>query len=83
MVSSCPKYDISNKVDPTLFRKFVWNLRYLTYTKSDICFGVILVNHFLEAPNSIHILAAKKEFYGTSKMLLTLGYIILHLNFRL
>ena len=36
-------------MDPTYFKSIVRSLRYLTYTRPDITYGVGLVNKFMEA----------------------------------
>lgn len=54
------KHDDSDKVDSTLFRSLVGNLRYLTSTRPDILFGVGLVSRYMEAPTTTHLKAAKR-----------------------
>ncbi|GKV53076.1 hypothetical protein SLEP1_g59622 [Rubroshorea leprosula] len=54
------KYDESTKVDPSLYRSLVGNLRYLTYTRPDILYGVGLVSRYMEAPTSTHMKMAKR-----------------------
>ncbi|XP_042401463.1 uncharacterized mitochondrial protein AtMg00810-like [Zingiber officinale] len=48
------------KVDPTLFKSLVGSLRYLTYTRPDILFGVGLVSRYMEAPTTSHLKIAKR-----------------------
>ncbi|GKV31585.1 hypothetical protein SLEP1_g40262 [Rubroshorea leprosula] len=54
------KYDESTKVDPSLYRSLVGNLRYLTCTRPDILYGVGLVSRYMEAPTSTHMKMAKR-----------------------
>ncbi|GKV18362.1 hypothetical protein SLEP1_g28758 [Rubroshorea leprosula] len=54
------KYDESTKVDPSLYRSLVGNLRYLTCTRPDILYGVGLVSRYMEAPTSTHMKVAKR-----------------------
>lgn len=55
------QYDNSDKVNPTLFRNLVGDLRYLTYTKPYICFGIKLISHYLEKPTKTHSNATKES----------------------
>ncbi|XP_022871014.1 uncharacterized protein LOC111390238 [Olea europaea var. sylvestris] len=54
------KYDESMKVDPSLYRQLVGSLRYLTYTRPDILYGVGLVSRYIEAPTLTHLEIAKR-----------------------
>jgi hypothetical protein len=42
------KEDKGSKVDPTLFKRLVGNLMYLTSTRPDIMYGVSLISRFME-----------------------------------
>jgi hypothetical protein len=46
------KYDEGSYVDPTLYRRMVGSLMYLTTTKPDIMFVVTLISRFMETPKS-------------------------------
>lgn len=48
------------KVDPTIYKSLVGNLRCLTCTRSDILFGVGVVSRFMEAPTSTDMIMAKR-----------------------
>ncbi|GKV02914.1 hypothetical protein SLEP1_g15291 [Rubroshorea leprosula] len=54
------KFEEGGSVDATLFWSLVGSLRYLTYTRPNILFGVELVSRYLEAPTTIHLKAAKR-----------------------
>ncbi|KAK2967836.1 hypothetical protein RJ640_001778 [Escallonia rubra] len=54
------KFDGGKKVDSTLFKSLVGSLRYLTCTRPDILFSVVLVSCFMEALSSIHMKSAKR-----------------------
>ncbi|GKV27388.1 hypothetical protein SLEP1_g36561 [Rubroshorea leprosula] len=54
------KYDESTKVDPSLYRSLVGNLRYLTCTRPDILYGVGLMSRYMEAPTSTYMKMAKR-----------------------
>lgn len=55
------RFDDARKVDQTLFRKLVGNLRYLTCSRPDILYGVGLISRFMaESPTSSHMKAAKR-----------------------
>ena len=73
-------------VDPTYFKSLVGSLRYLTYTKLDILYGVGLVSRYMETPGQSHLNAAKRilryikgtlnegMFYSSSKYFKLFGY---------
>ncbi|KAK1408428.1 hypothetical protein QVD17_40194 [Tagetes erecta] len=48
-----------NEVDPTMFRKLVGSLRYLTYTRPDISYAVGYVSRFMQQPREAHLKAVK------------------------
>lgn len=54
------RFDDAEKVNPTLFRKLVGNLRYLTCSRPDILYGVGIISRFMESPTSSHMKAAKR-----------------------
>jgi hypothetical protein len=48
------KYDKGSYVDPTLYKRLVGSLMYLTETQPDIMFVVSLISRFMETPKSTH-----------------------------
>ena len=48
------KEDDRSKVDPTLYKRLVGSLMYLTATRPDIMFAISLVSRFMETPKSTH-----------------------------
>ncbi|KAG6500811.1 hypothetical protein ZIOFF_040666 [Zingiber officinale] len=54
------KSDEGKTVDPTHFKSLVGSLRYLTYTRPDILYGVGLVRKFMEEPKETHWKAGKR-----------------------
>jgi hypothetical protein len=48
------KEDKGSKVDPTLFKRLVGSLMYLTTTRPDIMYGVSLISRFMETPKESH-----------------------------
>ena len=54
------KHDDEEKVNPTFFKSLVGSLRYLTCTRPNILFGVVLVNRYMEAPTMTHLNTAKR-----------------------
>ena len=44
------KEDRGSKVDPTLFKRLVGSHMYLTATRPDILYGVIIISRFMETP---------------------------------
>jgi hypothetical protein len=48
------KEDKWYKVDPTLFKRLVGSLMYLTATRPDILYGVIIISRFMETPKEPH-----------------------------
>ena len=53
------KEDKGSKVDPTLFKRLVGSLMYLTATRPDIMYGVSLISRFMENPKESHWKAGK------------------------
>ena len=80
------KDDEGSTVDPTLFKRLVGNLMYLTTTRPDIMYGVSLISRFMESPKDSHWQAGKiilryvsgtKDIgimYSTSENLKLIGY---------
>jgi len=54
--------------NPTLFKRLVGSLMYLTTTRPDIIQGVSLISRFMEAPKGTH--------WGARKRILTYSYIV-------
>jgi len=54
------KYDEGSYVDPTLYKRLVGSLIYLTATRPDIMFAVSLISRFMETPKSTHWQAGKR-----------------------
>ena len=48
------KDDDGSKVDPTMYKRQVRSLMYLTATRPDIRFAVSLISRFMETPKSTH-----------------------------
>ncbi|KAD6118920.1 hypothetical protein E3N88_10191 [Mikania micrantha] len=68
------KKDEMAKVDPTLFRKWVGYLRYLTHTRPDLSYSVGYVSRFMQDPSQAHMQAIKqilRYVKGTSNLGLT------------
>ena len=53
------KDDDGSTVDPMLFKRLVGSLMYLTATRPDIMYGVILISRFMESPKYSHWQAGK------------------------
>jgi hypothetical protein len=74
------------KVDPTMFKRLVGSLMYLTTTRPNIMYGVNLISRFMETPKESHWKAGKRilrhvngtiDFgikYSTSKDFKLIGY---------
>ena len=54
------KDDEESTVDPTLFKRLVGSLMYLTATRPDIMYGVSLISRFMESPKDSHWQAGKR-----------------------
>jgi hypothetical protein len=54
------KYDEGSYVDPTLYKKLVGSLMYLTTRRPDIMFVVSLISGFMETSKSTHWQAGKR-----------------------
>ena len=54
------KDDEGSTVDPTLFKRLVGSLMYLTATRPDIMYGVSLISRFMESPKDSHRQAGKR-----------------------
>ena len=54
------KFEEDKVMDPTLYKSLVESLRYLTYIRPDILYGVGLLSRFLEEPKSIYWKAVKR-----------------------
>lgn len=73
-------------VDPTMLKSLVGSLRYLTFTRPDIVYGVGLISRYMEMPKQEHFIAAKRIlryikgtinqglFYESSKDSKLVGY---------
>jgi hypothetical protein len=54
------KYDEGSYVDPTLYKRLVGSLMYLTTTRPHIMFAMSLISRFMETPKSTHWQAGKR-----------------------
>jgi len=73
-------------IDATYFKQIVRSLRYLTCTRSDICYDVGLVRRYMESPRQVHLQVVKRImryikgtttfglFYSSSKKIEIIGY---------
>ena len=57
--SKLRKDDCSSNVDPTFYKSTVGILMYLTKTRSDIMYAVILISMFMETPKEIDLQEGK------------------------
>jgi len=48
------KEDVGSNVDPTLFKRLVGSLMYLTATRPDFMYVIILISSFTESPKDSH-----------------------------
>lgn len=53
-------YDEADKVDPTLYKSLVGSLRFLTWTRLDILYGVEIVNWYMKKLTITHMKVAKR-----------------------
>ncbi|KAK6160456.1 hypothetical protein DH2020_003837 [Rehmannia glutinosa] len=53
-------HEDGEKINSTYFKCLVGSLRYLTCTRPDILFGVVLVSRHMEAPTTSHLKVAKR-----------------------
>lgn len=80
------KDDKGTEVNPTLYKKLVGSLMYLTATRPDIMYGVSLISRFMESPKVSHWQAGKRILryvsgtknygiqYSSSKEFKLIGY---------
>ena len=54
------RFDDGERVNPTLFRKLIENLKYLTCSRPNIFYGFGLISRYIEAPTCLHMKAAKR-----------------------
>ena len=54
------KDDEGSTVDPTLFKRLVGSLMYLTMTRPDIMYGLSLISRFMQSPKDSHWQVAKR-----------------------
>ena len=54
------KDDDGSKVNPTLYKRLVGSLMYLTATRPNIMFVVSLISKFMESPKNNHLQARKR-----------------------
>lgn len=54
------KEDCSKNVNPTLYKRMVGSIMYLTSTRPDIMYAVNLISRFMETPKETHWEAAKR-----------------------
>ena len=48
------KDDDGSTIDPTVFKRLVGSLIYLTTTRTDIMYGVSLISRFMDSPKYSH-----------------------------
>jgi hypothetical protein len=80
------KEDKGSKVDPTLLKRLVGSLIYLTKTRPDVMYGVSLISRFMEIPKESDWKVGKRILryvngtkqvgikYSTSKYFRLIGY---------
>jgi hypothetical protein len=44
----------SNEIDPHLYRQLIRSMMYLVNTRSDICYAVNVLIHFMSQPRQTH-----------------------------
>lgn len=72
-------YDGEDIVSPTIYKNLIKNLRYFTWIRPCILYGIDMVSRNIEKPTITHMKAMKK-YYDTSKVVSTLCYFILTLT---
>lgn len=63
--------------DPSVYRRLIGRLLYLTHTRPDICYAVRNLSQFLSAPTKVHYQAALKVLWFLKKIP-GLRYFLLH-----
>eukprot|EP00253_Pinus_taeda_P015873 PITA_15873 len=70
------KEDNSKNFDPSLYKRIVGNLMYLTATRTDIMHAVSLISRFMERPKEAHWQAVKRSLsYVKDDWKSTSGYV--------
>lgn len=54
------RFDDGEKINPTIYRKLVGNLRYLTCSAPNILYGGRLISHYMESPTQSYMKATKR-----------------------
>ena len=54
------KFENTEKVNPTLFRRIVGRLRFLTCTRLDIMYAVGVISRYMESPTLTHMKVTKR-----------------------
>jgi hypothetical protein len=49
----------SETVDATMYRQMIGSLMYLTNTRTNICFAVNTLSHYMVEPRGVHLIAVK------------------------
>lgn len=57
------KNDEGERIYSTLFKSLVKSLRYVTYTRPDIIYVVMLISHYIETTTTTHFKVAKEILY--------------------
>jgi hypothetical protein len=60
------------KVDPTLFKRMVGSLMYLTTTRLDIMYGVSMISRLMEISKESHWKAGKGEITEVGNTFVTI-----------
>ena len=55
------KEDDGSKIDPTMYKRLVGSLMYLTATRPNIMFAVSLISRFMELPKTTHYKLEKES----------------------
>ena len=69
------KHEKGSSVDPTMFKRLVGSLMYMTATRPDIMYGVSLISRFMESPQNSHWQVGKRILRYVAG---TIGYGILY-----